>query len=229
MWRFLLLTAAILTAAAFYLSEIGLPQAWKDDLPAPAASAVEYVESLELVAMTTGLIDRLRGPQDPADAALSEAEASKDKGPIAANQALRMNEEGLAIIKRSEGLRLEAYEKGGQLYIGYGHQMAPGEPRLIDEAEAERLLREDVREKEDGVKQLLRRRANENEFSAMVSLAYNLGVGGFSRSQVLTAFNAGDKQAAADAFRNHNRGGGEVLPHLVERRELERKLFLKRG
>ncbi len=227
MWRFLLLTVIALVAFAFYLSEFGLPQAWKDELPAPAAGAVEYVESLELVAAAKGLIARFQGASDPVEEALSDGADNESSGPIAANQSLRINEAGLAIIKRSEGLRLEAYEAGGRLYIGYGHQMAPGEPRKIDEAEADRLLRADVRESEDGVRRRLRRRANENEFSAMVSLAKNLGVGGFGRSQVLTAFNAGDKRAAADAFRTHVRAGGEVLPHLVERRELERQLFLK--
>ena len=67
---------------------------------------------------------------------------------------------------------------------------------------------------------------NENQFSAMVSLAYNMGSGGFSRSTVLEALNEGDYEQAADNFRNHNRGGGEVIAHLTERREKERALFL---
>jgi lysozyme len=147
-------------------------------------------------------------------------------GGIPENQSLRINEAGLQIIKDSEGLRLEAYSGVGGQYIGYGHRMNPGDQSTITAAEADALLREDVRTAEDGVRERLTHPANENEFSAMVSLAYNLGVGGFSRSPVLERFNAGDKQGAADAFLTHNRGGGQVLEHLTQRREKERALFL---
>ena len=102
----------------------------------------------------------------------------------------------------------------------------PGDPTTVTEAEAEALLRQDVQIAEEGVRVLLTRPATGNQFSAMVSLAYNLGMGGFGRSDVPAKFNEGDIQGAADAFRNHNRGGGVVLEHLTERREKERELFL---
>ena len=139
---------------------------------------------------------------------------------------LRINDAALEIIKASEGLRLEAYTLGGRRYIGYGHQMAPGEPARITEAEATRLLREDVREAEAGVRRVLTRPVNENQFSAMVSLAYNLGVGGFARSSVLERVNAGDFNGAADAFNKYVKAGGRVLDALKRRREKERALFL---
>ena len=147
-------------------------------------------------------------------------------GGIPANASLRINEAGLDIIKKSEGLRLEAYSSGGRQYIGYGHQMKAGEPSKITEAQATALLRQDVKVAEDGVRKRLTRPANENEFSAMVSLAYNLGTGAFGRSLVPQYFNEGRKQAAADAFRNHNKAGGKVISHLTSRREEERELFL---
>lgn len=156
----------------------------------------------------------------------SPAPSAASEGDVSENANLRINDAGLQIIKDSEGLRLEAYSGPGGRYIGYGHQMQPGEKSTITEAEADALLRQDVRAAEDGVRRRLTRPANENQFSAMVSLAYNLGVGGFGRSPVLEKFNAGDIQGAADAFLNHNRGGGVVLDHLTHRRELERELFL---
>ncbi|MGE0410133.1 MAG: lysozyme [Amphiplicatus sp.] len=142
-----------------------------------------------------------------------------------ANAGLKVNDAGLAIIKESEGLRLDAYEAGGRWYIGYGHSGAtPGQ--TISEAQADGLLREDVRGAEDGVRRLVTVAVNRNEFSAMVSLCYNLGVGGFERSRVLARINDGDREGAADAFLTHNRAGGQVVEHLTERREKERALFL---
>jgi lysozyme len=142
-----------------------------------------------------------------------------------ANRNLRINDAGLAIIKQSEGLRLDAYQSGGRWFIGYGHSgAAPGSH--ITEAEADRLLRQDVAGAEAGVRRLVMVPVNDNEFSAMVSLAYNLGVGGFSRSSVLERLNAGDHQGAADAFRLYVRAGYQVIEHLKQRREKERALFL---
>jgi lysozyme len=88
-------------------------------------------------------------------------------------------------------------------------------------------LRQDVKDAEDGVRRKVTVPVNRNQFSAMVSLAYNLGVGGFGRSTVLAALNAGDYNGAADAFLNHNKAGGKVLEHLTKRREQERALFLQ--
>lgn len=143
----------------------------------------------------------------------------------AANANLRINDAGLAIIKESEGLRLEAYNLGGQWLIGYGHARTARAGMTITQVQAEQLLREDVRDAEDGVRARVLVPVNENQFSAMVSLAYNLGVGGFGRSTVLEALNAGDYDRAADNFLNHNRAGGKVNAHLTHRREQERALF----
>lgn len=143
----------------------------------------------------------------------------------AANRKLKINDAGLAIIKASEGLRLDAYEASGRWFIGYGHSGAePGS--TITEAEADRLLRQDVAGAEDSVRRLVTVPVNVNEFSAMVSLAYNLGSGGFLRSSVLEKINDGDRAGAAEAFRSYVRSGYQVLEHLKQRREKERALFL---
>ena len=152
-------------------------------------------------------------------------------GVLDGNAGLRTNSAGVKIIKDSEALRLEAYQgPAGNWLIGYGHSQGVSPGMVISEARAEELLRDDLRAFEDGVKRLLTVPVNENEFSAMVSLAYNLGVGGFGRTVVLERLNAGDRQGAADGFLRHNRAriNGEltVLDHLTHRRELERELFL---
>ncbi len=157
----------------------------------------------------------------------SSPPASSSQGDAGGNANLRINDAGLQIIKDSEGLRLEAYNLGGQWLIGYGHSRTARSGMKISEAQAEALLREDVKDAEDGVRKAVTVSVNRNQFSAMVSLAYNLGVGGFGRSTVLSALNAGDYNGAADAFLNHNRAGGKVNEHLTHRREKERALFLK--
>ncbi len=153
--------------------------------------------------------------------------ASDSQGSADANANLRINDAGLQIIKDSEGLRLEAYNLGGQWLIGYGHAATARAGMKITEAQAEALLREDVKDAEDGVRRKVTVPVNRNQFSAMVSLAYNLGVGGFGHSTVLAAVNKGDYNGAADAFLNHNKAGGKVLEHLTMRREKERALFLQ--
>jgi len=181
-----------------------------DDEDEPAASSEDPAASNE----------------EPAPAvAAAPAPASSDLGhPDNAN--LRINDAGLQIIKESEGLRLEAYNLGGQWLIGYGHSGTARAGMTITEAEAEQLLRQDVRDAEDGVRARVLVPVNQNQFSAMVSLAYNLGVGGFGGSSVLEALNDGDYNEAADNFMNHNRAGGVPNEHLTHRREKERTLFL---
>jgi len=153
--------------------------------------------------------------------------ASAPSGDVgnAANANLHINDAGLAIIEESEGLRLEAYSGAGGWYIGYGHSGAqPGQK--ISEAEAVRLLKEDVKGAEDYVRRLVTVPLNVNEFSALVSYCFNVGGGNFGKSDILELVNAGKLQAAADAFLTHNKAGGKVLDHLTKRRQEERALFL---
>jgi GH24 family phage-related lysozyme (muramidase) len=97
----------------------------------------------------------------------------------------------------------------------------------ITPGEAERLLHEDLARFENGVTNCLAGcPTNSNQFSACVSLAYNIGLGKFATSTVLKKHKLGNYQGAADAFLLWNRGGGRVLPGLVNRREAERLLYL---
>lgn len=138
----------------------------------------------------------------------------------------RTNAAAIAIIKTSEGLRLEAYQLGGAWYIGYGHAKTAKPGMTITETEAEALLRQDLKVCEDASATAVTVPVTENEFSAMVSLCYNVGPRSFAGSSVVRKLNAGDRAGAADAFLLWNKAGGVVIPHLVERREKERALFL---
>ncbi|MCB2113335.1 MAG: lysozyme [Parvularculaceae bacterium] len=177
---------------------------------------------------------RISRDRDNAGARAAPDKISKEPAPAqysnaggdSANASLTINEAGLDIIRQSEGMRLDAYQSGGQWLIGYGHSRTARAGMTITEAEAERLLREDIAASESAVRALTRVPVNRNQFSAMVSLAYNLGAGAFSKSAVLARLNKGDYAGAADGFLLHNRAGGVVSEHLSERRRRERALFL---
>jgi lysozyme len=66
---------------------------------------------------------------------------------------------------------------------------------------------------------------NQSQFDALVSFAYNCGLGALQRSSLRQAYNRGDLEAAADGFMKYTRGGGRVLPGLVRRRTAEKGLF----
>jgi lysozyme len=69
---------------------------------------------------------------------------------------------------------------------------------------------------------------NDNQFSACVSLAYNIGTGGFKRSSVFKKLNINPQDPTiADSFKLWNKGGGKVLNGLVTRREAEIQLYFK--
>lgn len=132
------------------------------------------------------------------------------------------------LIKHNEGCRLEAYQDSvGVWTIGYGHtgpDVTEGLSVTQDEAEA--LLRQDLEKFQDGVDAAIGADTSDNQYGAMVSLAFNIGLGNFCGSSVLRTHNAGDHQAAADAFLMWNKAGGRVLPGLDRRRHEERALYL---
>lgn len=142
---------------------------------------------------------------------------------------MRINDAGLALIKRAEGLRLDSYRcPAGVATIGYGHTGPDVRiPMTITPGQAERLLHEDLARFETGVTALLDGKpATDNQFSAMVSLAFNVGLGNLATSTLLKKHKAGDYEGAADQFLRWTRAGGQVLPGLVKRREDERELYL---
>jgi len=144
---------------------------------------------------------------------------------------MRMTEEGLALIRRFEGLRHEAYRDAvGVWTIGYGHTSAAGPPHVspglrLSDAEAATVLARDVEMFAAGVRNCLRVTLDDHQFSALVSFAYNVGLGNFRSSSVLKAVNAGDKEAVPRRLNRWVKAGGRILPGLVTRRAAEGALF----
>lgn len=145
---------------------------------------------------------------------------------------MRINKAGIDLIKEFEGLRLEAYKcPAGVWTIGYGTTgragvgIKPAAGMVITEAEAEWYLEQAVAKFAAGVEAVITAPVDENEFAAMTSLAYNIGLSGFRKSSALRHFNAGDKAKAAAAIKLWNKSGGKVLTGLVRRRDAEVELF----
>lgn len=145
---------------------------------------------------------------------------------------MRTGEAGIALIKQFEGLELEAYKDiAGIWTIGYGHTGADVEPGMrITEAEAERLLAQDLRPREARIGRLIEVSLNQNEFDAIVCFTYNVGTEALKRSTLRRHLNAGNRQAAANEFPKWNKArvNGQLVPvvGLTRRREAERNLFL---
>lgn len=140
-------------------------------------------------------------------------------------------ERGYALIKEAEGLRLRAYPDpasgGAPWTIGYGHTGAEvHEGQEITAEEAETLLRKDITELALRVASSVTVPVNDNQFSALMSFTYNLGVGKLRGSTLLRKLNAGDSQGAADEFLRWTMPGSSVHAGLLARRQAERALFL---
>lgn len=146
---------------------------------------------------------------------------------------MNINQATIDLVKRFEGLRLTSYrDPVGIWTVGYGLTtranigVTVGAGMTITEAQAEEYLARVLRNFAQEIAPLFTHKPTDNEFGAMLSLAYNIGTGAFSRSTCLKRFNAGDKAGAADALTWFNKAGGKVLNGLVRRRAAERELFL---
>jgi lysozyme len=146
----------------------------------------------------------------------------------------------LDLIKRFEGYHRRLPDGSAAPYlcpagvwtIGWGSTRGPdGAPIIrmspvMTEAECAALLWRDVRLFASGVEQAVKVPLMDGQFGALVSFAYNLGVGALRASTLLRRLNGGDYQAAADQFGLWVNAGGRRLPGLVTRRAAERAMFL---
>lgn len=146
---------------------------------------------------------------------------------------MKTSETGVALIKRFEGLELQAYQDiAGIWTIGYGHtgpDVKPGQK--ISAREAEDLLRRDLTPREEAVSRLVSVDINQNEFDALVSFIYNVGIEAFRKSTSRRRLNGGDRVGAAEALTWFNKAtvGGvlRAVTGLTRRRAAERALFLE--
>ena len=137
--------------------------------------------------------------------------------------------EGLELIRRFEGCRLAAYKPvATEKYytIGYGHYGADVTKGMSITAErAEQLLRQDVRPIEKALNRL-GVNFRQNQFDALVSWCYNLGLGSFAQSTMMRYIVAGksDMEITDQLVKWHNAGGKPLLG-LKRRRVAEANLW----
>ena len=145
---------------------------------------------------------------------------------------MEVNKAGKDLIKRFEGCKLKAYKCPAGLWtISWGLTFYPDgtkvkEGDVITQQQAEDYFNAIVDDFAKKVDALIKSNVSENNFSALVSFAYNVGMGNFQRSTLLRKVNANPKDTIIRAeFMKWTRANNVVLKGLVRRREAEAKLY----
>jgi lysozyme len=166
---------------------------------------------------------------------------------------MKLSQAGADLMHRYEGCRNRPYLCPAHIWtIGYGHvlyqaqirlpmvkkegesvqirkeyPLVEGDNRVWSKEEINALFATDVSSFERGVLRLVPGVAGrQGVFDALVSFAFNAGLGNLQRSQIRIRANRGDWEGAAESLMDWTKGGGRVLPGLVKRREAEKALFL---
>jgi lysozyme len=146
---------------------------------------------------------------------------------------MKTSDNGIRLLQEFEGLRLTSYLcSAGVPTIGYGATFYHDGTKVklgqtITRDQAAQMLKDHLKEFEGGVIGLLNNtKVNQNQFDALVSFAYNLGIASLAKSQLLRFIkaNPSDPKIAAE-FLKWNRAGGEVSTGLVRRRKKEAQLY----
>ena len=152
---------------------------------------------------------------------------------IAVDSVKKISTAGINLICSFEGLKLKAYDDGvGVWTIGFGTTIYPNGIKVkkgdtCTEAQAKAYMAHDLKKFESAVNSAVTVLINQNQFDAMVSLAYNIGTSAFKNSTLVKKLNESNYKSAAAQFNVWNKGGGKVMQGLVSRRAVERKLFEK--
>jgi lysozyme len=146
---------------------------------------------------------------------------------------VKVSKKCLDMLSHHEGVRVKPYRCPAGLWtvgvghlIGDGHSLPDSWNRTFTLKEIYDLLATDVQKFERGVERLLPNvKLSQNEFDALVSFSFNLGLGTFQRSTIRQALLRGDKIAAIESLLKYNKAGGKVLKGLDNRRKDEASLF----
>lgn len=153
---------------------------------------------------------------------------------------MKLSPNGFLLIAEFEGLRLSPYyataeEKAkGIVTIGYGSTFYPNGTKVkiadppITKTKAMELLQITANSFAEKVNDLIKKEVNQNQFDALVSLAYNIGIGAFKVSSVLRLVNSNPNDPnIKNWFLAWNKQAGKILSGLTARREKEVKLYFK--
>ncbi len=140
-----------------------------------------------------------------------------------------ISQNGVRLIKQFEGFRATPYDDRGCLAIGYGHRIKDRENlTIVSRGQAEKLLYDDVDYIEKSIADNVEVSLNQNQYDAICSFVYNIGVGAFEDSIFLKKLNNRDYFGAANEVKRWNKSNGEVIKGLARRRNAETDLFNKK-
>lgn len=143
----------------------------------------------------------------------------------------RVSRNAIELIKRFEGYRRKAAQlPDGRWTIGYGHTLTAREGAEVSEPDAEALLLYDLIAIAHALNETVYAPLGRNQFDALCSFAFNIGLEAFQSSQVLKHLNSGEALQAACAMGLWRKAAFEgdviVIDALVRRRAAEEALFL---
>ena len=158
---------------------------------------------------------------------------------------MKVSKAAIDMIKHHEGVRTKPYRCPALLWtVGVGHVIDPthatvkyeerrnlpipaGWDRTLPMDEVDRILSQDLGRFERGVVRLCPAAVGrQGVFDALVSFAFNVGLGNLQRSSLRMKTNRGEFDKAAEEFMKWTKAGGRVLPGLVKRRQDEQRLYL---
>jgi len=132
-----------------------------------------------------------------------------------------------------EGFRSRAISLGGGRWVvGFGHTKGAREGVVVSKTQAMAILQQyDLPPIEEFIGDALLAPLNQNEFDALVSLVFNIGLEAFRTSDVLAFLNSGEKLAAGEAFTAWRKarlnGRLIIVDALIRRRAAEKALFMR--
>lgn len=140
--------------------------------------------------------------------------------------ARQINQDGIDLIKEFEGLHLTPYLCPAKIWtIGFGHTRTVRAGMQITEAQAVTLLDEDLNLFERSVSRLVTVPLSDNQFSALVCFAFNVGTGNFEFSTLLKLLNRGWYEQVPAQLMRWDHANGEVMGGLSRRRAAEGRLW----
>ena len=158
---------------------------------------------------------------------------------------MKVSAAAIKTIKCHEGVKTRPYQCPALIWsVGVGHVIDPshsavkyeerkslpipaGWDRSLTMDEVDAILAQDLARFERGVARLCPAAlGHQGQFDALVSFAFNVGLGNLQRSSIRMRYNRGDIEGAADAFLMWTKAAGKVLTGLVKRRNDERAMFL---
>jgi lysozyme len=145
----------------------------------------------------------------------------------------KLDENGYKLIQGFEGLSLVPYLCSAKVAtIGYGNTFYPSGKKVtmqdapISLATAKWMLKETADKFAADVDKMIKANINQNQFNAIVSIAYNIGLGGLAKSSLLKKVNANPSDPTIrNSFLIWNKAGGRVLDGLTKRRTKEANLY----